>query len=167
MAPGTEFARDFCAGIGPLQLGVVLVLFFFNEKMINQLISSNNYEYECVCIQNIVYFVCMNPCTVKGNKTHLSGAHIHLGGVLLLYFPCILSHYSDIRCAFWELNFECMRHSKGTIFKINERNLAMADDIVADYRSVVFTTYLVFFLQRKVYFFKGTHDYYKVWLTIT
>ena len=26
MAPGTEFARDFCAGIGPLQLGVVLVV---------------------------------------------------------------------------------------------------------------------------------------------
>ena len=26
MAPSTEFARDFCAGIGPLQLGVVLVL---------------------------------------------------------------------------------------------------------------------------------------------
>ena len=25
MAPGTEVARDFCAGIGPLQLGVVLV----------------------------------------------------------------------------------------------------------------------------------------------
>ena len=29
MAPGTEFARDFCAEIGPLQLGVVLVLQFF------------------------------------------------------------------------------------------------------------------------------------------
>ena len=29
MSPGTEFARDFCAGIGPLQLGVVLVIFFF------------------------------------------------------------------------------------------------------------------------------------------
>ena len=28
MAPGTEFARDFCAGIGPLQLGVVLVYLF-------------------------------------------------------------------------------------------------------------------------------------------
>ena len=27
MSPGTEFARDFCAGIGPLQLGVVLVYF--------------------------------------------------------------------------------------------------------------------------------------------
>ena len=26
MTPDTEFARDFCAGIGPLQLGVVLVL---------------------------------------------------------------------------------------------------------------------------------------------
>ena len=25
MALGTEFARDFCARIGPLQLGVVLV----------------------------------------------------------------------------------------------------------------------------------------------
>ena len=25
MSPGTEFARVFCAGIGPLQLGVVLV----------------------------------------------------------------------------------------------------------------------------------------------
>ena len=25
MSPGTEFARDFCAGIGPLQFGVVLV----------------------------------------------------------------------------------------------------------------------------------------------
>ena len=28
MAPGTEFARDFCAGIGPLQLSIVLVTFF-------------------------------------------------------------------------------------------------------------------------------------------
>ena len=30
MSPGTEFARDFCTGIGPLQLGVVLVYLFFN-----------------------------------------------------------------------------------------------------------------------------------------
>ena len=30
MSPGIEFARDFCAGIGPLQLGVVLVYYFFN-----------------------------------------------------------------------------------------------------------------------------------------
>ena len=28
MSPGTELARDFCAGIGPLQLGVVLVFFY-------------------------------------------------------------------------------------------------------------------------------------------
>ena len=33
MAPGTEFARDFCAGIGPLQLGVVLVTLFYNINM--------------------------------------------------------------------------------------------------------------------------------------
>ena len=31
MAPGTEFARDFCAGIGPLQLGVGLVYFSFGR----------------------------------------------------------------------------------------------------------------------------------------
>ena len=29
MAPGNEFARDLCAGIGPLQLGVVLVFKWF------------------------------------------------------------------------------------------------------------------------------------------
>ena len=28
MAPGTEFTRDFCAGIGQLQIGVVLVFLF-------------------------------------------------------------------------------------------------------------------------------------------
>ena len=28
--PCTELPKDFCAGIGPLQLGVVLVLFLFN-----------------------------------------------------------------------------------------------------------------------------------------
>ena len=30
MDPGTEFARDLCAGIGPLQLGVVLVMNIFS-----------------------------------------------------------------------------------------------------------------------------------------
>ena len=28
--PSTELPRAFCAGIGPLQLGVVLVFYFFN-----------------------------------------------------------------------------------------------------------------------------------------
>ena len=27
--PSTELSRDFCAGIGPLQLGVVLVMYHF------------------------------------------------------------------------------------------------------------------------------------------
>ena len=35
MAPGTELARDFCAGIGPLQLGVVLVFHMLSENTIN------------------------------------------------------------------------------------------------------------------------------------
>ena len=35
MAPGTEFARDFCAGIGPLQLGVVLVSITFFWKSLS------------------------------------------------------------------------------------------------------------------------------------
>ena len=29
MTPSSELLRDFCAGIGPLQLGVVLVLMYF------------------------------------------------------------------------------------------------------------------------------------------
>ena len=29
MSPVSEFTPDFCAGIGPLQLGVMLVLFSF------------------------------------------------------------------------------------------------------------------------------------------
>ena len=33
MAPGTEFACDFCAGIGPLQLGVVLVYIFSSTSI--------------------------------------------------------------------------------------------------------------------------------------
>ena len=34
MVPGIEFARYFCAGIGPLQLGVVLVLHLFKMSTI-------------------------------------------------------------------------------------------------------------------------------------
>ena len=33
MAPGNEFARDFIAGIGPLQLGVVLVFLKINNDI--------------------------------------------------------------------------------------------------------------------------------------
>ena len=33
--PSTELPRDFCAGIGPLQLGVVLVIFFFTNRVVN------------------------------------------------------------------------------------------------------------------------------------
>ena len=35
MVPGTEFTRDFCAGIGPLQLGVVLVSINFKTTLPN------------------------------------------------------------------------------------------------------------------------------------
>ena len=30
--PSTELPRDFCAGIGPLQLSIVLVFFFISKK---------------------------------------------------------------------------------------------------------------------------------------
>ena len=36
MAPGTEFARIVCVWIGPMQLGVVLVLFLFLKEMFVQ-----------------------------------------------------------------------------------------------------------------------------------
>ena len=41
MGPCTAFARDFCAGIGPLQLGVVLVLSLF--RLLNYLCVYINY----------------------------------------------------------------------------------------------------------------------------
>ena len=34
--PSTELPRDFCAGIGPLQLGIVLVLCFFSVLMLQK-----------------------------------------------------------------------------------------------------------------------------------
>ena len=40
MAPCTEFALDFCAGIGPLQLGVVLVCYLNGLAKRNFLNSS-------------------------------------------------------------------------------------------------------------------------------
>ena len=45
MAPGTEFARDFCAGIGPLQLGVVLVYLFSKLRHYNTSFCSSLLQY--------------------------------------------------------------------------------------------------------------------------
>ena len=53
IAPGNEFARDFCAGIGPLQLGVVLVISKIqianNNNLFSltstRLIKENNFQY--------------------------------------------------------------------------------------------------------------------------
>ena len=41
--PSTDLHRDFCAGIGPLQLGVVLVLLIFNplERVLEKEHMSN------------------------------------------------------------------------------------------------------------------------------
>ena len=36
--PSTELPRDFCAGIGPLQLGVVLVFFLVLNEIITDII---------------------------------------------------------------------------------------------------------------------------------
>ena len=55
MSPGTEFASDFCAGIGPLQLGVVLVLVFLGFFLQN---VSGTHEWlvclEVMAIQGLV-----------------------------------------------------------------------------------------------------------------
>ena len=47
MAPGTEFARDFCALIGPLQFGVVLVL---NLLIYKQIIVHRCLKYRSILI---------------------------------------------------------------------------------------------------------------------
>ena len=58
MAPGTEFAREFCAGIGPLQLGVVLVLSIFSVKKnqnVIMLILELSFEYMGTCsVDNVI-----------------------------------------------------------------------------------------------------------------
>ena len=38
MSPGTEFVRDFCAGIGPLQLGVVLVIYMHDSFVVDDIL---------------------------------------------------------------------------------------------------------------------------------
>ena len=55
--PSTELPRDFCAGIGPLQLGVVLVHYFFNTlnenaqiKKIAKQDTQNRLTFGCFCI---------------------------------------------------------------------------------------------------------------------
>ena len=45
MTPSTELPRDFCAGIGPLQLGVVLVLLLLYQTA---LIAVLYIERDCV-----------------------------------------------------------------------------------------------------------------------
>ena len=52
MAPGTEFAPDFCAGIGPLQLGVVLVFWLFsNYHCKNTHIDMGmNFRFQKMCL---------------------------------------------------------------------------------------------------------------------
>ena len=52
MAPGTEFAGDFCAVIGPLQLGVVLVIMFLSLVTLRTFIKIN----ECRGLNTIVSF---------------------------------------------------------------------------------------------------------------
>ena len=42
MSPGTEVARDFCAGIGPLQLGVVLVSLITVPSALNHMTQWNH-----------------------------------------------------------------------------------------------------------------------------
>ena len=48
MAPGTEFARDFCAGMGPLQLGVGLVYMQITSFHIS--VFTVYRQIKCLCI---------------------------------------------------------------------------------------------------------------------
>ena len=51
-AIGTEFAGNFCAGIRPLQLGVVLVNNFFNENAVALILHPsdvNDFHVASIC----------------------------------------------------------------------------------------------------------------------
>ena len=65
MAPGNEFTRDLCAGIGPLQLGVVLVFScFFLRVFVVFLPKYGTMD----CITNTLLTYLMTP-TKGGNPT--------------------------------------------------------------------------------------------------
>ena len=53
--PSPELPRDFCAGIGPLQLGVVLVVFFINMLMIKLCILISFYFFSLINTINLFY----------------------------------------------------------------------------------------------------------------
>ena len=61
--PSTELPRDFCAGIGPLQLGVVLVSSFFKSHIIHEMTEQklNRLLFE-------EYFLSVKPTDKKITK---------------------------------------------------------------------------------------------------
>ena len=65
MAPGTEFARDFCAGIGPLQLGVVLVSIVIVGKKVK---NDRSHAIDSPRITKVI----LKNCQKIGQMTHLT-----------------------------------------------------------------------------------------------
>ena len=49
MASGTELACDFCAGIGPLQLGVVLVSYIY-FILVQCLVNEESFAIACEAV---------------------------------------------------------------------------------------------------------------------
>ena len=62
--PSTELPRDFCAGIGPLQLGVVLVLFLSKSKLVYPLQVFLNYIWLLTLFQLLTRCVRWQTCVI-------------------------------------------------------------------------------------------------------
>ena len=75
MAPGTEFARVFCAGIGPLQLGVVLVSPIFKKGDKHAKANYRPVSLTSVCCQLLEHIVCKHVLSHLEAHSILSDLH--------------------------------------------------------------------------------------------
>ena len=89
MAPGTEFARDVCAGIGPLQLGIVLVYIMFTNNSSQLQVS---WMYPTADVAQ-VYECHVTGVTHTGSRDVTSSVHVTSNDVTMdvLVSPFICS----------------------------------------------------------------------------
>ena len=80
MTPSTELPRDFCAGIGPLQLGVVLVSFISFQ------LHSIPCTFFCLNQYKIMLFIINTYYTLLLQSTHFSMFTIWLHTLLGFFF---------------------------------------------------------------------------------
>ena len=100
MAPDTEFDRDFCAGIGPLQLGVVLVPSVFTfHRSVYRFQATVTYEHNCFIKGFLGYkrffFVSWLKMKKKVSPGKLRSVHSYMALWNMLYITISCFHTNN------------------------------------------------------------------------